>query len=626
MDFQLVWFERKGGLALGAIKRAGPTKVQLIDPKGKLQRIPRARLLDTLGASFEAKNHEAAGREVSARLAAWGAAPAEFDEQELHAQLEPGRSYSLGELAEATLGARDDEAISRLALGLLGPKGRLLDCVRVERGAVIRQSSEVFAELRERRAARAAREQRLATVRSWWESGAAPAPELAPLIEELVDYALRGHPDASRELRAIAKELGGATPDALLAALETRGLLPRHTNEVPERAGLALGFPPDVEAEAETPLPEEPPQLDLRERVTLAIDPPGSHEADDALSLWEEDGATWIAIHVARPRWTRGGPLDQAARERASTAYFDDRVLPLLPPALVGRYSLDVGEERPALSYVARVTPDGLSEGRFLETRIRVDHAWTYTEAEGHAELEPWIAIAEQLRAARFERGARNLERARVRFSLDAERRVQRSVDARASAASRVVGECMVHYNHQAARALVAASLRAPFRGQPQSTGPAPVQVTPEPLPHGGLGVEAYVQASSPLRRYGDWVAQQQLLAALERGPALAPVTVGELCEQLPKRERKVRQAEEERQRYLLTSWLAEHPAPLHGWLVSASPGRWRVQVDELGREQTVRPPRWSAEPGAKLVLEALDVEPRARTFRLRALEAHSAG
>ena len=35
MDFQLVWYERKGGLELGAIKRAGPTKVQLIDARGK---------------------------------------------------------------------------------------------------------------------------------------------------------------------------------------------------------------------------------------------------------------------------------------------------------------------------------------------------------------------------------------------------------------------------------------------------------------------------------------------------------------------------------------------------------------------------------------------------------------
>ncbi|MEZ6184356.1 MAG: RNB domain-containing ribonuclease [Planctomycetota bacterium] len=624
MDFVAVWYERKGGLELGAIKRAGPTKVQLIDARGKAQRIPRGRLLDELGAPVAAANPEAASRALEARLAGWRAQRAQLDEQALFERLEAGREYALADLAEAELGARDDDAISRLALGLLNAQGRLLDCVRVHQGALVRQDEALYAQLRARRVEQAERARRIAALEGWWASGEADAGEVQPLLDELVDYALRDPADVAKEVKALAKALDCASPDALLERLEARGVLPRHTNEVPERHGLVAGFEPAALAELADPEPGR--GLDLRPRLTVAIDPPGTHEADDALSWWEEDGERWVAIHIARPAWPQGGALDRAARARASTAYFDDRAIPLLPAALVARYSLAQGEDRPALSYVARVQGGGLVDGRFTASTIRVDHAWTYAEADERPELGDLIALSEGLRQARFERGARSLERARVRFGLDAEGRVVRSVDPRTSPASRVVGECMIHYNTEAARAIAEAGVRAPFRAQPAAEGPSPVQVTSEPAPHHGLGAPAYVQATSPLRRYADWIAQQQLLAALGQGSALPPVAIVELCEELPKRERKVRQAEDERQRYLQCAWLAAHPAPLHGWLVSKSPARWRVHVDELGREQTVRPPRFDAAPGATLELEAQDVEPRARSYGLRVVGLRSGG
>lgn len=51
-------------------------------------------------------------------------------------------------------------------------------------------------------------------------------------------------------------------------------------------------------------------------------------------------------------------------------------------------------------------------------------------------------------------------------------------------------------------------------------------QITSNPMPHGGLGLDLYVQATSPVRRYADLAVHHQIKAHL-RGDAL-PFPVNE--------------------------------------------------------------------------------------------------
>src|SRR5690606_2755428 len=102
-----------------------------------------------------------------------------------------------------------------------------------------------------------------------------------------------------------------------------------------------------------------------------------------------------------------------------------------------------------------------------------------------------------------------------------------------------IVSEMMILANRLAADRAAADGIPIIFRTQeppdeppPQTEGlPEPMQfellrksfkrsrLSLDPAPHAGLGLGAYTQMSSPIRRYADLVTQRQFAAALERQP-----------------------------------------------------------------------------------------------------------
>ena len=106
-----------------------------------------------------------------------------------------------------------------------------------------------------------------------------------------------------------------------------------------------------------------------------------------------------------------------------------------------------------------------------------------------------------------------------------------------------LVAEAMVLAGAVAARFGIEQGLALPYRSQPPADLPpaAELQALPQgavrfaaikrclsrglmgtqPAPHLSLGLPAYVQATSPIRRYGDLVVQRQIGAQLSGGPVL---------------------------------------------------------------------------------------------------------
>jgi exoribonuclease-2 len=82
------------------------------------------------------------------------------------------------------------------------------------------------------------------------------------------------------------------------------------------------------------------------------------------------------------------------------------------------------------------------------------------------------------------------------------------------------------------------------------------------PLPHHGLGLSAYTQVTSPLRRYLDLVGHQQLRAALKGQPILDEAGVAERIGAAELSLDSVRQAEMLSERHWTLVYLLQHP----GW------------------------------------------------------------
>ena len=245
---------------------------------------------------------------------------------------------------------------------------------------------------------------------------------------------------------------------------------------------LRTEFPPavmDQLAPFPTAIPAEWVQgrEDLRERLTVTVDPPTAKDFDDAISLEtlpREEGGGWIlGVHIADVSHyvTEGSPLDQEAQLRGTSVYFPDQCIPMLPERLSGELcSLQEGVDR--LTKTAWITLDRdltVVDTRLSETVIRsrkrlsydqvkeacIDLAQPMRKALGHdvcAMLEEALKVSRSLTRIRLGRGALNLDTDETEFIFDAE---GRPVDARRYAhhdAHRMIEEFMLLANEAVAR------------------------------------------------------------------------------------------------------------------------------------------------------------------------------
>ena len=173
-------------------------------------------------------------------------------------------------------------------------------------------------------------------------------------------------------------------------------------------------------------------RTDLRGSITFTIDPDTAKDFDDAVSL-TRSGRNWIlGVHIAdvSAYVTPGSPLDEEARERATSVYFPTKVLPMLPEALSnGLCSLREGEDRLTQSVFLTLSPSGRVLGaRFADTVIRSRKRFTYGEvrsvlagnppAAGEEDkvgpivplLKEMEKLALSMRKRRFARGALDLD------------------------------------------------------------------------------------------------------------------------------------------------------------------------------------------------------------------------
>jgi len=156
---------------------------------------------------------------------------------------------------------------------------------------------------------------------------------------------------------------------------------------------LPRGFPAEVLRAAEA-LPDEPSpeelarRCDLRDRPTVTVDPADAKDFDDALSIRRDarTGRRVVGVHIAdlshfvRP----GDVLDREARQRATSVYLADAVVPILPPEQ-SRDTLSLVEVNDRLAKTVFLEFDdagGLVQHSMRHSVVNVDRRMTYAEVQ----------------------------------------------------------------------------------------------------------------------------------------------------------------------------------------------------------------------------------------------------
>jgi ribonuclease R len=172
---------------------------------------------------------------------------------------------------------------------------------------------------------------------------------------------------------------------------------------------------------------------DFRKTPTFTIDPSDARDFDDALSLKKLENGNWeIGVHIADvTHYIKSGTLlEKEARQRATSVYLVDRVVPMLPEKLSNHIcSLNPAEDKLTYATVFEMNDKAevLNEW-FGRTIINSDRRFSYTDAQkvidtGEGDMKDQILVlhklAQQLRAKRFSAGAFYFEKIEVQFDLD---------------------------------------------------------------------------------------------------------------------------------------------------------------------------------------------------------------
>ncbi len=210
------------------------------------------------------------------------------------------------------------------------------------------------------------------------------------------------------------------------------------------------------------------PRLDLTHMTVITIDPVDARDFDDAISLERlEDGNWRLGVHIAdvshfvQPRTA----LDDVARDRATSVYLPDRVIPMLPEIISNNLaSLQPDKVRYTKTAFIEFSPEGVPRNtEVCSAAIRSKRRFSYEEVDDFlanrsawtTKLEPPVhqllggmhELAMTLRRRRMARGALDISMPEIKLNLDRRGKVQGAYVAENTESHQIIEEFMLAAN-----------------------------------------------------------------------------------------------------------------------------------------------------------------------------------
>ena len=399
------------------------------------------------------------------------------------------------------------------------------------------------------------------------ESGAAKHGQM--VVAEILDYPGSMQQMSGRVINVIGEpgQKGIATDIAI------------HSNAIPTRWPASVKkfvgkFGKTVPASAGSD------RVDLRDTPLITIDGADARDFDDAVYCMPSGGGWRLLVAIADVAHyvETDSVLDKEALKRGTSVYFPDRVVPMLPEVLSnGLCSLNPDVDRLCMVCEIRVSKEGKVTGsKFYEGLMRSHARLTYSEVNDMLTGESSKSVPKPVRRtvshlhdlyqlfarARQRRGAIELDIPQTRIKLNSEGEVESIQAVPRNDAHRLIEECMIAANVEAAKFLrhhrIAGLYRVHAKPHPDKFEelrqylltlglkvPHPDHVeprqfnkllsqvkdrpdshaisiamlrslthaeyTPKNIGHFGLALDAYAHFTSPIRRYPDLLVHRAI-------------------------------------------------------------------------------------------------------------------
>jgi exoribonuclease-2 len=325
---------------------------------------------------------------------------------------------------------------------------------------------------------------------------------------------------------------------------------------------------------------------DLTSLSLMTIDGQSTLDFDDALSIEKVGEQYRLGIHIVDVGHfvRKDDSIDREALARGSSIYMPDQKISMLPAALAeGLCSLKAGELRPAISTMVNLSPSKeIIDYEILPSLINVKHQLTYYDVNLAADQDPDILIlreiAQKFRRRRLDGGAVQITVPEVNVWLADDQSITVNKINRESPGRMLVSELMILANWLMAKFLIENGLSAIFRSQPEprerlykGDGGTLFQnwmqrrylsrfvLDYKSGKHSGLGLDAYVTATSPIRKYFDLITQRQIRAVLDLEQPYTAEEIDGLIQMLKIQMSNVARIQYGRHRYWLLKYLEQH-------------------------------------------------------------------
>jgi ribonuclease R len=249
------------------------------------------------------------------------------------------------------------------------------------------------------------------------------------------------------------------------------------TISIMRQYGLPDEFPEDVlndaRAQADAFNDDVVPadRKDLTGMLTITIDPFDARDFDDAISLQREDGRWRLWVHIADVSHfvPVGSKLDEEAKQRATSVYLPDRVIPMIPEVIS--------------NHLASLQPDRMRLVKTAEIELLDDLTVTHTEVHNAAihsnlrlnyrQVDQFLAspdkfraewgddicdllarmhqLAMKMRKARFKRGALSMDMPDIKLEFDKSGKVKGAYRVEHTESHQIIEEFMLAGNEAVA-------------------------------------------------------------------------------------------------------------------------------------------------------------------------------